>query len=140
MKRNVLTCTVLVLTVYLAILLPTAALAYTPSPGYSGTPINYGGWLLGEVDMNIRNIVEKVPWAQITVTGTDSTGKAVTDVVHSNGFGTYRVYLSPGTYTVTVSYLQYSQTYNVKINVDQIYYLLNIYIERPDAGFKNYLS
>lgn len=90
--------------------------------------------------MNIRNIVQKVPWAQITITGTDSTGKAVTDVVHSNGFGTYRVYLSPGTYTVTASYLRYSQTYNVKINVDQIYYLLNIYIERPDAGFKDYLS
>ena len=140
MKRNILTCTALLLTVYLATLLPTAAFAYTPGPGYSGTPINYGGWLLGRVYIEIRGVVENAPWAKITVTGTDSSGKAVSDLAYSNGFGNYRAYLSPGNYTVTVNYAHYTQTYNVQIKTDQIYYLLNIYIERPDAGFKNYLS
>jgi CubicO group peptidase (beta-lactamase class C family) len=141
MKRNVLTCTVLVLTVYLAILLPTAAFAYTPFSGYSGTPIKYGGWILGEVTMEMRHIIRKIPWVKITVTGTDVDGKSVTKEVHTNGFGSYRVYLPPGNYTVTASHAQYSQTYNVPIREDQIYRFLNIYLERSDAPeFQDYLQ
>jgi len=141
MKRKVLTCTVLVLTVYLAILLPTPAFAYKGMLGYSGKAIKYGGWLMGEVTMEMRHIIRKIPWATITVTGTDLDGKNVTKVVHTSGFGSYRVYLPPGNYTVTASHAHYSQTYNVPIREDQIYRFLNIYLERSDAPeFKDYLE
>lgn len=129
MERKLLPAVVLVLTVYLAVCLPTFAVAYTPPPGYSGKPIKYGGWLIGQVLMEIRHIVQKIPWATITVTTADGT---FTKTATTNGNGYYRVYLPPGEYKVTVSYARYSQTYDVTIRVDQEYRFLNVLLERPD--------
>ncbi|MCJ7760541.1 carboxypeptidase-like regulatory domain-containing protein [Candidatus Bathyarchaeota archaeon] len=129
MERRFLPAVVLVLTVYLAVCLPTFAVAYTTPPGYSGKPIKYGGWLVGQVLMEISHIVQKIPWATITVTNADGT---FTKTATTNGYGYYRVYLPPGEYKVTVSYARYSQTYDVTIRVDQEYRFLNVYLERPD--------
>jgi len=130
MERKLLPAVVLVLTVYLAVCLPTFAVAYTPPPGYSGKPIKYGAWLIGQVVMEIQHIVQKIPWATITVTNADGTFKK-TATTHGDGY--YRVYLPPGEYNVTVSYSRYSQTYDVTIRVDQQYRFLNVYLERPDT-------
>ncbi|MCX6659798.1 MAG: carboxypeptidase-like regulatory domain-containing protein [Candidatus Bathyarchaeota archaeon] len=129
MERRLLPAVVLVLTVYLAVCLPTFAVAYTPPLGYSGKPIKYGGWLVGQVLMEISHIVQKISWAKITVTTADGT---FTKTATTNGYGYYRVYLPPGEYKVTVSYARYSQTYDVTIRVDQEYRFLNVYLERPD--------
>jgi len=129
MERKLLPAVVLVLTVYLAVCLPTFAVAYTPPPGYSGKPIKYGAWLIGQVVMEIQHVVQKIPWATITVTNADGTFKK-TATTHGDGY--YRVYLPPGEYNVTVSYSRYSQTYEVTIRVDQEYRWLNVLLERPD--------
>ena len=129
MERRLLPAVVLVLTVYLAVCLPPFAVASTPPPGYSGKPIKYGGWLIGQALMEIRHIIQKIPWATITVTNADGTFKKTAT---TNGYGYYRVYLPPGEYKVTVSYARYSQTYDVTIRVDQEYRFLNVLLERPD--------
>jgi hypothetical protein len=130
MERKLLPGVVLVLTVYLAVCLPTFAVAYTPPPGYSGKPIKYGAWLIGQVVMEIQHYIQKIPWATITVTNADGT---FTKTATTNGNGYYRVYLPPGEYKVTVSYSRYSQTYDVTIRVDQEYRWLNVLLERPDT-------
>jgi len=129
MSKKILPVVVLVFTIYIAVMLPTFTVAYTPPPGYSGKPIKYGGWLIGQVTMEIRHIVRAIPWAKITVTSVDGT---FTKTVSTNGMGTYKIYLPPGDYTVTVSYVRYTQKYDITIREDQIYRFLNIYIERPD--------
>jgi hypothetical protein len=129
MSRKTLAAVVLVLTVYIAFMLPSVTVAYKMPPGYSGTPIKYGGWLIGKVYMEIRHYMQTIPWAKITVTSTDGT---TTKVTSTNGQGGYRIYLPPGEYKVTVSHSHYTQEYDVTIREDQIYRILNIIIERPD--------
>lgn len=129
MSKKIVAAVVLVLTIYIAVMLPTFTVAYKPPPGYSGKPIKYGGWLIGQVYMEIRHHMQAIPWTKITITSTDG---AITKIASTNGNGAYRVYLPPGDYTVTVSYSRYTQEYEVTIREDQIYRLLNIYIERPD--------
>ena len=137
MNKRTITAVVLVLTVYLTVVHTSVAVAYTPPPGYSGTPIKYGGWLIGRVYMEMRHIMRAIPWAKINATSVDGT---FTKTVTTNGFGGYKMYLPPGNYTVTLSHAQYTQTYDINIRVDQIYRWLNIYIERPDAGFSDKLE
>lgn len=137
MQRNVFPALLLVLAFYMTMMTPTLAVAYTGT-GYSGTPIKYGGWLIGQVYMEVSYVFQVIPWATITVTSTDGT---ITKVVYSNGYGWYRVYLPPGDYKVTVTYAHYTQTYEVTIREDQIYRLLNIIIERPDMPeFQDHLA
>ena len=138
MNKKILPAAVLVLTVYLLVLLPTLAVAYRLPPGYGGTPIKYGGWLIGQVIMEIRHRIQTIPWVKITITSTDG---ALTKVTKTNEYGNYKIYLPPGDYNVTATYARYVQTYNITIREDQIFYRLNIYIERPDAPeFQDHLA
>lgn len=129
MRRKLLPLAVLMLTTYMLLLLPTFTAAYGGYYWYSGKPIKYGGWLIGQVYMEIRDKVQPIPWVKITVTSANGT---MTKVAYTNGYGYYRVYLPPGDYTVTASYVRYTQTSNVTIWENAEYRRLNIYIERPD--------
>jgi hypothetical protein len=129
MSKKTITAVILVLTVYLAVVHTTVAVAYTPPPGYSGKPIKYGGWLIGQVYMEMHHIIRRIPWAKITATSVDGT---FTKTTTTSGFGSYKMYLPPGNYTVTLTHAHYTQKYDITIREDQIYRLLNIYIERPD--------
>ena len=119
----------LVLMVCMITLLPTVAVAYL-GLGYSGTPIAYGGWIIGQVYIEAQHVMRPIPWVKITVTSpTDSTFSKVTS---TNEGGYYRVYVPPGNYTVTAEYTHYTQTYNITMREDAIYRWVNIYITRPD--------
>lgn len=113
-----------------------SAVAYKLPPCYGGTPIRYGGWVYGQVTyQSARYIIQGAVWAQITIS--NDTYTAITTTKQE---GWYRVYVPPGDYTLTVKYAQYTQSYQLHINVDQIKYLLNIYIQRPEMGFKDWLA
>jgi len=113
-----------------------SAVAYKLPPCYGGTPIRYGGWVYGQVTyQSARFIIQGAVWAQITIS--NDTYTAITTTKQE---GWYRVYVPPGDYTLTVKYAQYTQSYQLHINVDQIKYLLNIYIQRPEMGFKDWLA
>jgi len=127
MKMKVLPVIALALAVCMTAQLPALAFAYS-GIGYSGTPIKYGGWLIGQVHIEIRHRMQEAPWAKIITTSTNGS----TQVAYSNGNGWYRLYLPPGDYKVNATYAHYTQTYDVTISEDQIYRLLNIIIDRPD--------
>ncbi|MGQ9543262.1 MAG: carboxypeptidase-like regulatory domain-containing protein [Candidatus Bathyarchaeia archaeon] len=137
MRGKILPLIFMVLTVYLVTLHPTFTVAYTGF-GYSGVPIKYGGWLIGQVRMQIRHVVQDIPWAKVTVTITNGT---LIGVTYTNSYGWYRIYLPPGDYKVTVEHARYSQTYEITMRENAIYRLLNVYLERPDAPeFQDRLS
>ncbi|MBS7629868.1 carboxypeptidase regulatory-like domain-containing protein [Candidatus Bathyarchaeota archaeon] len=136
MRGKILPIILLVFTIYLVTFYPAYTVAYKGF-GYSGVPIKYGGWLIGQVTMQIRHNIQLIPWAKITVTSTDGT---FSEVTYTNGYGCYRIYLPPGEYKVTVEHARYSQTYEVTMREDAIYRLLNVYLERPDAEFQDRLS
>jgi hypothetical protein len=128
MRRKVLPAIALALAVCMTAQLPALTVAYH-GYGYSGTPIKYGGWLVGQVYTEVGHVMQVVPWAKITVT--NSYGNVTMDA-YSNGYGWYRLYLPPGDYKVNATYAHYTQTYDVTIREDQIYRLLNVYILRTD--------
>ena len=131
MKNKLFVCALLILTIYVAMFLPSMAVArYYYGYGYSGTPIEYGGWLVGNAYIEIRHVVQVAPWATITVESTDGS---LTKVLHTTGNGGYKTYLPAGNYTVTASYSRYTQDYDIEIREDTSMRLLNIYFYRPDC-------
>ena len=113
-----------------------SAVAYKLPPCYGGTPIRYGGWVYGQVTyQSARFIIQGAVWAQITISNDTYTALTTTK---SDGW--YRVYIPPGDYTLTVKYAQYEQSCPIHMNEDQVKLLLNIYIQRPEMGFKDRLA
>jgi hypothetical protein len=112
--------------------IPSMAIAryYNYGYGYSGTPIRYGGWLVGNAYIEVRHVVQPAAWASITI---ESTNESLTKVVHTSGAGGYKCYLPPGTYTVTACYSRYTQEYSIEIFEGSEIRLLNIYFDRPDC-------
>lgn len=140
MKNKLFVCALLILTIYVAMFIPSMAVAryYNYGYGYSGTPIKYGGWLVGNAYIEIRHVVQVAAWATITVESADGS---LTKVLHTTGQGGYKTYLPPGNYTVTASYSRYTQDYDIEIREDSSMRLLNIYIYRPDAPeFQDHLA
>lgn len=136
MKNKMFVYALLILTMYVAMFLPSIAVAsyyYRYSNygyGYSGTPIKYGGWLVGNAYIEVRHVTQPAAWASIEIVSTDGS---LTKVVHTTGLGGYKAYLPPGNYTVTASYSRYSQDYDIEIFEGSEIRLLNIYFYRPDC-------
>jgi hypothetical protein len=132
MKNKLFVCALLILTVYITMFLPSMAIARYSNYGYgySGTPIKYGGWLVGNAYIEVRHLVQPAAWATITIESTDGS---LTKVVHTSGAGGYKSYLPPGNYTVAACYSRYTQEYNIEIFEGSEIRLLNIYFDRPDC-------
>jgi hypothetical protein len=138
MKNKLFVCALLILTIYVAMFLPSMAVARYYGYGYSGTPIKYGGWLVGNAYIEVKHIVQPAAWATITVESTDGS---LTKVVHTSGVGGYKAYLPAGTYTLTACYSRYTQEYDIEILETSSYRLQNIYFDRPDCPeFQDRLS
>jgi hypothetical protein len=132
MKNKLFVCALLILTMYVAMFLPSMAVAryYNYGYGYTGSPIKYGGWLVGQAYIEVRHQVQEAAWATITVESTDGS---LTKVLNTNGRGGYKAYLPPGSYEVTASYSRYTQKYAIEIQEGTPLRLLNIYFDRPDC-------
>jgi len=133
--RKVLVGIILVTALIVSAML-SCGMAYKQRPGYSGIPIRYGGWIYGQATyQSAKYQIRTAVWATITV-----SNETYAQATYTNEAGYYRVYVPPGTYTLTVRYAGYSQSYSVTIKEDQIKYLLNIYIERPEMEFRDHLE
>ena len=132
MKNKMFVCALLILTIYVAMFIPSMAVArrYNFGYGYSGTPIKYGGWLVGNAYIEVRHIVQGAAWATITIENSDGS---FSEVKHTSGKGGYKIYLPPGNYTVKASYSRYTQEYSIEMNEGDPVHIQNIYFYRPDC-------